>query len=213
MVAGLSSSLTHQVASHGVYATFALMAIDAILPARQRTRHALCRCGSRRRDHHTARSTRNEDQLRAWCLSRCRDRRHARLPRGRDNRMGDRPRRRTAAPRATATGSISHQNASTAPSSGSSVGVSRSVLLGRNVPVISRSSRSLPASSGWFPRPLHPAHAHRLGYLVVRPLAAPDTPSAPDTAISTTRSTTGVRGGRRRDRDGCDGRDPSTRSH
>ncbi len=33
MLASLSSSLTHQVASHGVYATFALMAIDAILPA------------------------------------------------------------------------------------------------------------------------------------------------------------------------------------
>jgi membrane protein DedA with SNARE-associated domain len=33
MVASLSSSLTHQVASHGVYATFVLMAIDAILPA------------------------------------------------------------------------------------------------------------------------------------------------------------------------------------
>jgi membrane protein DedA with SNARE-associated domain len=33
MVASLSSSLTQQVASHGVYATFVLMAIDAILPA------------------------------------------------------------------------------------------------------------------------------------------------------------------------------------
>ena len=33
MLASLSSSLTHQVASHGVYATFALMAVDAILPA------------------------------------------------------------------------------------------------------------------------------------------------------------------------------------
>ena len=33
MLAGLSSSLTSQVASHGIYAVFGLMAIDAIFPA------------------------------------------------------------------------------------------------------------------------------------------------------------------------------------
>ena len=33
VLASLSSSLTNQVAAHGIYATFVLMAIDAILPA------------------------------------------------------------------------------------------------------------------------------------------------------------------------------------
>src|SRR4051794_21869414 len=33
MLAGLSSSLTSQVASHGLYAVFILMAIDAVFPA------------------------------------------------------------------------------------------------------------------------------------------------------------------------------------
>ena len=33
MLAGLSSSLTSQVAAHGVYAVFILMAIDAVFPA------------------------------------------------------------------------------------------------------------------------------------------------------------------------------------
>ena len=33
MIASLSSSVTHQIVVHGVYAVFALMAVDAVLPA------------------------------------------------------------------------------------------------------------------------------------------------------------------------------------
>jgi len=33
IVAGITSSITHQVATHGVYAVFVLMAIDAVFPA------------------------------------------------------------------------------------------------------------------------------------------------------------------------------------
>src|SRR5512147_3033484 len=33
IVAGITSSITHKVATHGVYAVFVLMAIDAVFPA------------------------------------------------------------------------------------------------------------------------------------------------------------------------------------
>jgi hypothetical protein len=34
ILASLSGSVTHQIAAHGVYAVFVLIAIDAVFPAR-----------------------------------------------------------------------------------------------------------------------------------------------------------------------------------
>ena len=98
VLASISSSLTSQVAAHGAYAVFVLMAIDAVFPRGERARDALCR----RRRGRCVRSAHHVSVFGAkigfgiGAFVVMAPRRDARLPRRRAHRLVDRPARRPA---------------------------------------------------------------------------------------------------------------------